>query len=135
MRKHTKTGEKRYKVLSRKGHYTVPRLIAKTIESRRKPVNLAGKVLKPHFPLMTPQAAAQTRKKVNEFIRELREAGVYVLPTRIVSTPTKVKGKVQLNFVQDYVGKRFVLDKYLSVNLRQLAVIFDIFFVFVFLLI
>ena len=122
MRKYTKTGEKRYSVLRRKGFFTRPVLVHETVESRRKKSNLAGKVLKPHKPLMTPAHAAETKAKVIEYISLLGEAGVLVHPTKIVIIPTKVRGKVQLNFVQDLIPKHFILNSYLKYCSKEEAI-------------
>lgn len=112
MKKYTRTGEKRFSVLSKKGHYTKPVLVHKTIQNPNGA--LVGKVLKPHKPLMTFSDAKQAKKEINDYIKHLTAAGIKVHPTTIKIIPTSKKGKCQLNFIQNLIPKNQLLPNYLK---------------------
>ncbi len=114
MRQYTKTGEKRFSILSRKGFYTRPILVHTTLQSAKKRFTLAGKVLKPHKPIMTKENALVAKKEILDYVNALTEAGINVYPTQVKLIPTKIKGKLQLNFIQDLIPKNQILFEYLK---------------------
>jgi hypothetical protein len=105
------------KRLAGKGWFTKPLLVIKT-KSRNS--RLVGKVLKQYKGSMSAKEGVRLKRLINSYSIYLEEAGIPVIQTRCVLTPTK-KGLYNINQVQPQVPQEVILSNYLSKCNREEA--------------
>lgn len=113
MRKYTKSGEKRYEVVSRIGYYTKPKRILETSQNRGKKGSLTGKIFKQYRPLMSLERASKKKRAIVKYIEQLEKLGINVFPTQTKIIPTKRKGKFQLILIQESIPSEHIMNTYI----------------------
>ena len=102
--------QKKFKRLPNQGYFTRPKVV---LASKSKNSRLKGKVLKQYKGLMETNRAVRLRGLVKTYINSLQKAGLPVLETKVVLTPTK-SGKYQLCMVQPEIAGQNILSNYLK---------------------
>jgi hypothetical protein len=113
MRKYTKSGEKRYEVVSHIGYYTKPKRILETSQNRGKKGSLAGKIFKQYRPLMSLERASKKKRDIITYIEQLEKIGITVFPTKARIIPTRRNGKFQLILIQESIPSEHIMNNYI----------------------